>query len=86
MFILTGLFPFSSEDYEFLAVIWKINLLVLTLVNFLLTLFFISFTAIMYAKCLATQNVFTGNFLLIIAKSAAKALHGLNVLTKELWL
>lgn len=27
-----------------------------------------------------------GNFLLIIAKSAAKVLHGLNVLTEELWL
>lgn len=45
-----------------------------------------SFIAIMYAKCLPTQNIFTGHFLLVIARSAAKALRGLNVLTEELWL
>lgn len=39
VFILTDLFPFSLEDYEVLAVIWKINPLVLTLVNFILTTF-----------------------------------------------
>lgn len=43
-----------------------------------------SHIATMYAKCLATQNIFTGHFPSIIAKSAAKALHGLNVLTEEL--
>lgn len=39
VFILTDLFPFSLEDYEFLAVMQKINLLVLTLVNFILIAF-----------------------------------------------
>jgi len=49
-------------------VIWKINLLVVTLVNFILMLFFISHIAIMYAKHLATQKIFTGHFPPIIAK------------------
>lgn len=40
----------------------------------------------MYAKHLATQNIFSGHFPPIIAKSAAEALIGLNVLTEELWL
>lgn len=48
VFILTDLLCFSLEDYEFLAVIRKINLLVLTLVNFILTTLCLSLP---YASC-----------------------------------
>lgn len=42
-----------------------------------------SHIAITYAKRSALQNSFTGHFPSIIAKSVAKALHGLNEVTEE---